>query len=210
MKKIVAISDTHGLHNDIIVPECDILIFAGDFDIMSADDLQSANIWFGRQKATKVIFCAGNHDVYLEKVSKDYIKKIFTNVIYLEDELVEIDGIRIYGSPRTPYFNGWAFMYQRCSLEAKEIWEKIPENLDFLITHGPSYGIRDKNLNSERCGCKVLSKEIMKKKPLRHVFGHIHGEYGCCNDMGIDFFNVSVLNEDYNLVNPVTIIGIEK
>ena len=208
-KKICLFSDTHGLHNDVIIPECDILIFAGDFDIHSLLDIERANKWFGQQNAKHVIFCAGNHDVLLSRVNLISKKCLFSNAIYLENEMIEIEGLKIYGSPYTPFFNNWSFMYQRNSLEAKNIWSKIPENLDFLVTHGPSRGILDRNLQDERCGCSVLSREIYKKRPKRHIHGHIHrfGGKSITQD-NIDFYNVSVLNEDYKIANKPTIIDI--
>lgn len=209
--KVCCFSDTHTKEAWLDVPEADILLIAGDMGIMSLSDAEYVNRWLGTLNASHKIICAGNHDVWNEKVGKDVCKKIFTNAIYLENELCEVNGLRIYGSPHTPFFNGWAFSYQRRSLEAKTIWEKIPYELDFLVTHGPSWGILDRNLNDERCGCSTLLREIMKKKPRRHVFGHIH-RYGnqCINQEGIDFFNVSVLNEQYQLVHKPTIIEVEK
>jgi len=208
-KKICLFSDTHGLHNDVIIPECDILIFAGDFDIHSLSDLENANAWFGKQKAKHKIFLAGNHDTYLEKIPTFSIEDIFNNVIYLEDSSVNICGLTIYGSPYSPEFGNWSFSYKRCSLEAKNIWSKIPENLDILVTHGPSYGVLDRNLYDESCGCEVLSREIMQKKPKNHIYGHLHLFGGqSITQCNINFYNVSVLDEDYKLVNSPTILEI--
>ena len=32
----------------------------------------------------------------------------------------------------------------------------VPENTDILITHGPPFGVLDKNYNQVHCGCKAL------------------------------------------------------
>lgn len=207
--KICIISDTHGKDSWLDLPKCDILIHCGDFYITSLAELEYANRWFGRQKANYKILVAGNHDTYLEHIGKDVAKSLFTNVIYLENELVEIEGLRIYGSPYSPEFNNWSFMYQRCSLEAKNIWQQIPENLDILVTHAPPYGILDRNLSDIRCGCEVLQREILKKKPKLSCFGHIH-RYGgqSTTQENIDFYNCSVLDEEYKLKNKPTIIEI--
>ena len=50
---------------------------------------------------------------------------------------MELYGYKIYGSPYTPEFCGWAFMEEREDL--KLIWEKIPTDTDILITHGPPF-----------------------------------------------------------------------
>jgi hypothetical protein len=62
-----------------------------------------------------------------------------TNCIYLENEFTIVHGYKIYGSPLTPEFCGWAFMYQTDE-EAKKNWEKVPDDVDILVTHGPPYG----------------------------------------------------------------------
>ena len=139
--KFCIISDTHGKEAWLDLPKCDILIHCGDFHITSLAELEYANRWFAQQKAKYSILVAGNHDSYIEHIGKDVAKSLFTNVIYLENELIEIEGLRIYGSPWSPEFNNWSFMYPRCSLDAKKIWKKIPENLDILVTHAPPYGI---------------------------------------------------------------------
>ena len=205
--KICCFSDTHTKEAWLNVPECDILIFAGDFHITSIRELEIANRYFSKLHATHKLFIAGNHDTILEFLSQEEIEKLFPSVIYLKDRLVIINGLRFYGSPYSPEFNNWSFMYQRNSLEAKKIWEKIPENLDFLITHCPPYGVMDRNMNDERCGCSTLLREIDKKQPRRNIFGHIHLFGGqSTTQEGIDFYNVSVLNEEYKLTNKPTVI----
>lgn len=207
--KIIAISDTHTREIWLDIPKCDILLFCGDFNIKSKADLEYANCWFDKQKATTKIFVAGNHDGYLVHLGRKRVKKLFSNVTYLEDEMVEVAGLKIYGSPWSPEFNNWAFMYPRYSLEAEKIWAKIPENLDILATHCPPYGILDRNSVDIRCGCDVLLRAIIDKKPKNHIFGHIHSWGGqSITQKEVNLYNVSVLNEGYNLVNPPTIIEV--
>jgi len=208
--KIVCFADTHHSNHELDLGSGDILIFAGDFGIDSMNDLLYANRWFGQQKFTHKIFVAGNHETYLAQMSISDIKQIFNEVIYLQDELVEIDGIRFYGSPYTPMFNNWAFMLERCSLELKQKWDLIPENLDFLISHGPAYGVRDISQTGEHCGCEVLQRAILQKMPKYHVFGHIHHSYGH-QIIGDDTIalNCSVLDDNYDLKNNPQIIEFE-
>ena len=47
--------------------------------------------------------------------------------------------MRFYGSPWQPEFHGWAFNLKRGE-EIRKVWEKIPDEVDVLITHGPPYG----------------------------------------------------------------------
>jgi len=205
--KIVCFSDTHGSESELDVGSGDILVFCGDFGIGSMDDLLYANRWFGKQNYTHKIFVAGNHDTYLEGMTISDIKLIFDSVTYLQDEMVEIDGIKFYGSPYTPMFNNWAFMLERCSPELKDKWSDIPYNLDFLVTHGPAYNILDRCQNGERVGCEVLQRAIFEKNPKYHLFGHIHHNNGCerldNNTMAI---NCSLLDDSYVLKNNPKII----
>lgn len=207
--KVVAISDTHCKEVWLDLPKGDILIHCGDFHITTFAELEYANRWFGQQDFKHKIYGAGNHDTYIEHIGKDMTKSLFTNVTYLEDEMIEIEGLRIYGSPWSPAFNQWSFMKPRQSLDLKRIWEKIPEKLDILVTHCPPYGILDRNLSDFRCGCEVLAREIINKKPKRHLFGHIH-KYGgqSITQANVDFYNCSVLNEEYKLSNKPTILEI--
>lgn len=68
------------------------------------------------------------------------IKNILTtcpDIIYLEDNSVTIQGVKIWGSPHQPPFHDWAF--NRVEAERIEIFSKIPEDVDVLLTHGPPY-----------------------------------------------------------------------
>ena len=211
MQKLVIISDTHRSEHKVKLPKGDILIHCGDYDIYNMNHLIWLNNWFGSLDFSHIIFIGGNHDFLLDQFPKKEIKKLFTNAIYLENDGVEIDDIKFWGSPYSPEFGNWAFMYPRCSEEAKKIWSQIPENLDFLITHAPPYQILDVNRQGENCGCEVLQREVFKKKPKYNVFGHIHPSTIDNKKIidGITFINVSLLNEDYEMEYPVTEINYE-
>ena len=65
-----------------------------------------------------------------------------------------------------------------------------------LITHGPPFGILDKqNILGEHMGCVQLTKAVLKIQPRLHVFGHIHGGRGReAGPNGTCFVNCAVLN----------------
>lgn len=58
------------------------------------------------------------------------------SITYLQGSAVEIEGLKIYGSPWQPEFQGWAFNLPR-GPRLREKWRLIPEGLDILVTHGP-------------------------------------------------------------------------
>lgn len=88
--------------------------------------------------------------------------------------MIEIYGLKIYGSPWQPEFLGWAFNIPR-GVECLKKWEQIPDNVDILITHTPPLGHGDLACSGIRTGCVELLTSIQERiKPKYHVFGHIH------------------------------------
>ena len=94
--KIICISDTHGQHENLIVPNGDLLIHAGDITSTGdKEDLIKFNNWLGNLPHKYKIVIAGNHDFYYE-IHPEETKKIFSNAIYLNDSGVSIEGL-IFG-----------------------------------------------------------------------------------------------------------------
>jgi Icc-related predicted phosphoesterase len=214
--KIVAISDTHGKHQNLVLPEGDILIHAGDVSSMGKEsEIKDFFNWFSKTDFTYKILIAGNHDFYFEKIShntKALEELIPANVIYLNDSGVEIENLkgttfRIWGSPIQPWFYNWAFNRYRGE-DIKRHWDKIPQNIDILITHGPAYGILDKTTRNENVGCEDLLEKIKEVKPKFHICGHIHEAYGGIKQSDTEFINASVLDENYNLRNQPVVFEI--
>lgn len=171
---VCIISDTHRTHEDLTIPEVDLLIHCGDYTgINSLEELHGLNDWFGKQPTKKVLFVPGNHDEIFENNEK-YARSFMTNATVLIDEFVEVDGLKIYGIPWVPTFFDWSFM--KPDLNLQKHWNKIPPGLDILITHGPPYSILDKNSQGQMCGSQTLYMHIakMEKAPKVHCFGHIH------------------------------------
>jgi len=199
--KICAISDTHSKHDKIIIPECDILIHAGDFTYFSrGGDQEIINFfnWFYQQPAKHKIFIAGNHEVLFESKEKFFKELMPPGVIYLNDSMAEIEGLKIWGSPITPYFHGWAYNRQRGSA-IKKHWDLIPENIDILVTHGPAYGYFDE-VGQDHQGCEELLFALQRVRPKAHLFGHFHRQ-GKSVVNGISFYNCAMVNNKYEIIN---------
>ena len=148
--RLVVISDTHGLHNQIQrLPDGDVLVHAGDVMNSGLDskEILSFNKWLGEQNFRHRVVCCGNHDRYFQAAPK-IARSLLTNATYLENAAIVIDGVSFWGSPYTPEFLNWAFMYPR-GLAAKKYWDQIPRGLDVLITHGPPFGILDQTAPGE-------------------------------------------------------------
>jgi Icc-related predicted phosphoesterase len=202
--RLVVVSDTHGLHNRIeSLPAGDILVHAGDFMNSGYDteDILSFDRWLGEQSFKHRVVCAGNHDRYFQN-SPQQARSLLTNALYLENAGVTIGNVSFWGSPYTPEFLNWAFMYPRGSA-AKRYWDQIPYNLDVLITHGPPFGILDQTAPGDaHLGCEELLKAVEEKKPKLHLFGHIHGGAGTFENEVSRFVNAAYLNERYKLLEP--------
>ena len=175
--KLVAISDTHNLHHSFgKLPQGDVIIHAGDFTTWGkTGEVRQFRNWFASLPYAHKICIAGNHDRCMEHMF--FLKDDFKNagITYLQDSSVEINGIRFYGSPRTPEFCDFAFMYER----GQAHWEGIPDNTNILITHGPPQGILDLCPDGRNVGCVELLERTHELADLKyHIFGHIHEAYG--------------------------------
>jgi hypothetical protein len=145
--------------------------------------------------------CAGNHDRYFQN-APEIARELLTSAIYLENSGTTINGVSLWGSPYTPEFLHWAFMYPR-GAAADRYWDQIPTGLDVLITHGPPAGILDQTVAGEaHLGCEELLQAVAQKKPRVHVFGHIHGGAGTFQNEATYFVNAAYLNEQYRPLDP--------
>lgn len=233
--KIVCISDTHNKHKQIDCGEGDILIHAGDATGRGqSGEIEPFLKWFGSQKFNFKILIAGNHDWGFEREPERYEEMCAKyGIYYLNDSGMEVqcpltkETIKIWGSPVQPEFCNWAFnrrVSENLDVDIyhysgkiypwiKPHWDKIPNDTDILITHGPPLGVRDGVQNAfhgkdkvTHVGCPHLMKAIKRVKPKLHVFGHIHEEHGVTHEYGTMFVNAAQLNDRYNVTyKPVEI-----
>lgn len=213
--RIVCISDTHNCNEQVAVPDGDLLIHSGDATITGTlHEIKLFNRWFASLPHPVKIFVAGNHDTLFEQRPDEAQALLDIGVIYLQDSAIELEGLKIYGSPWQPRFYDWAFNLMR-GAELAEKWKLIPDEVDVLITHGPPNGILDlvpRQGWNEKTGCEELRKrveEIAEFGRLKlHVFGHIHCGYGVHEELGVKFVNASICDEDYRPSNKPIIVDI--
>jgi Icc-related predicted phosphoesterase len=177
-----------------ILPDADIAIVAGDLAV--AKGLRSA-LELLAERYPHVIYVAGNHDYYhssLEEVECLRRTLGLENVHWLEDEVVEVAGVRFVGC--TLWF-GRHRAELECGISDFEViadirrWviRKNAQSLEFLrgsvtpdsvvVTHHlpslrsivPRY--RDSALN---CffACPQAEEIILKKSPRLWIHGHTH------------------------------------
>lgn len=207
--KLTLLSDTHNCHHNLKIPGGDIIIHSGDISNRGFDiEIENFCEWYKDLNYEYKIFIAGNHDFYFQD-NPDKSKKILQkyNIIYLEDDFIYVgeypNFIKIYGTPYQPTYYNWAFNLPRHGLELKEKWDNIPNDVDILITHTPPFGILDK-INNLNVGCELLKDKIIDINPKIHVFGHIH-KNGYYYNKKTHFFNASIINENFEQMNPINI-----
>ncbi len=217
--KITLISDTHNKHKQITstLPGGDLIIHAGDLSSMGyKHEIQQFLKWYNSlDNYTNKVFIAGNHDFGFQDRPDEckMLLGVYDSVTYLEDnmELIGDDyqtAVKIYGSPWQPEFYNWAFNLPRMGEQLQQKWNDIPTDVDILITHGPAWGHLDtvKFNPGVNLGCELLAERIKVVKPKIHVCGHIHTGYGYKFDGDTHYFNVAVLDEQYNFTQkPITI-----
>lgn len=211
----------------------DLLIVAGDLTAHDTLEEHSDVLnWIHKQHYRKKVLVAGNHDNFLQKHPNFYSR---TTINYLCDsgteftyyDPLEKDGpsdvkrttYKIWGSPWTAQFPGinpkcCAFTENvGCDTDfwLEEHWQKIPDDIDILVTHGPPYGILDQTKDGILAGSPFLLYRCTEIKPLIHCFGHIHENGGketlISWKNGTRFINCSHVNEKYEPVNkPVRVI----
>ena len=142
--RLVCISDLHNIDQFYEVPDGDILIAAGDIcGVGNRTELKAFDDFLGNQSHSAKIVVAGNHDWPFAFCTPAEAKELLKNAIYLEDNGIELFGLKFWGSPWQPWFFNWAFNLPR-GPKLAEVWAKIPSDIDVLITHSPPFGILDK------------------------------------------------------------------
>ncbi|NBU98255.1 MAG: metallophosphoesterase, partial [Spirochaetia bacterium] len=202
---------THNQHKNINVPDGDFIIHCGDVSSGGyKSEIKSFVDWFSNLPHRNKIMIPGNHDFLFEEyydVAKNMVDS--RGIVCLIDSGIEIEGIKFWGSPITPYFNNWAFNRFRGS-SIEQHWNKIPEGIDVLLTHGPPAHLQNylsMTLEGEDVGCEDLYTAIQRIKPKINAFGHIHEGYGTSNENGVIYINCSILNRRYKIHNkPVEVL----
>lgn len=207
--KIIHISDTHSQY-PIITEYADILIHTGDFSIGGhPGEYDVFNNWLNDLKIPHKIVILGNHDLDYFKDDGTIGKKLLTNAQVLNTELVVIENIKIFGV-QWHIFNTWNFMSQSdYQNNHNGGWNKIPDNMDIVLTHQPPHGILDDD--THHWGSYDTLMAIKKTKPAYHLFGHIHQAFGN-REVNIDgkiikFYNSALQDEfSHGLVNTRQVI----
>jgi predicted phosphohydrolase len=189
--RIVAVADTHLFHGELVVPDGDVFVHAGDMcrggDL--AELAEAARFLASLPHRVKIVV-AGNHDWAFADEPTAAREALGPDVVYLQDEGAVLEGVRFWGSPWQPEYNGWAFNLPRGEALAAK-WARIPEGIDVLVTHGPPLGKGDGSSVGGRNGCADLLARVVAIRPRLHLFGHIHEDGGAWTEGPTTFVNVT-------------------
>jgi len=207
--RLVALSDTHGLHRRVTIPDGDVLVFAGDAtrkgDLAELADFDD---WLSSLPHSRKIIIAGNRDFCFESHRTEALQ-ILRHAEYIQDETILIEGQRLYGSPWQPTFLNMAFNLERGeALRAN--WALIPPDTDILVTHTPPFGCGDLTNAGARVGDRDLTEAIARVRPKIHVFGHIHEGYGKYPTEETLHINASIVDDTFQPVHAPWVLDIGK
>lgn len=205
--RLAATSDLHGHLPE--VPACDLLLIAGDIAPVSRHDVkfqarwldETFRRWLEAVPARHVVGIAGNHDFVFERAPDAVAQDLPWT--YLQDEAACVEGLRLWGSPWTPWFYDWAFNAPRHDSEEAFLTERyaaVPDETDLLLVHGPPRGYGDLTARRERVGSDALLRLVDRVEPALAVFGHIHEARGSWTRGSSILANVSAVDLHYRPV----------
>jgi Icc-related predicted phosphoesterase len=199
--KILCLSDLHG-HLPQIPAAAEVIVLAGDY--MPGQDHQEEWVRFTLRpwlsevsQRTVVVAVAGNHDAVFQR---NIELAISLNWKYLQDAGFEYEGARFWGTPWTLQDFPMAFAADAAALKAAA--NKIPVGTDVLISHGPPFGVGDKNAEGLHIGSRELSVRIEAIRPRLVVCGHVHEAYGIYSLGSSTVVNASVVDVRRRMANP--------
>lgn len=184
--KAVAFSDTHTLFPK--VPAAKYMFYAGDFESGYNTPEESRAIavlflnWYRKQQGQFKFLVPGNHDFHFWNDPEDFRKICKENNIFLLDnETVEADGLRVFGSP---------YFYTCRANSNLRLDFPDPDSFDVLLTHVPPKGILDfAQGKMENIGSQPLRDYVQERKPKLHFFGHCHEGF---SSLTSPFYNVAL------------------
>lgn len=190
MKKlvIVAVSDTHNSHRELVVPPGDVLIHSGD----ATDDGTEAELadffdWLGSLPHRDKVFVPGNHDGLFATDTAKAMALVPAGVTVLigAEAVLDGSGLVVCGGPWMPWnpslsgTNAAAFALGPSARE--EAWGRLHGYVDILVSHVPPLSV------AGAAGDDLVDQAIWRASPRLAVCGHVHrarGRYEVENSEG--------------------------
>lgn len=221
MLRITCCSDYHG-HLPLNLKGGDILIIGGDICVSGNEFVQENWVNFKltkwcREQAKKykhIVAVWGNHDYVGEHPYLLNMGDFPKNFHLLNNTTVEVEGLKVWGTPYCLPYGSWPFMLPEEKL--KDVFALCPNDADVIISHGPPFMYRDgaarhwkasdddtKWPDPEHVGSKELTRRIKEINPRLVVCGHIHEAFGAVTmPNGTVVVNASRMTLGYQPNNP--------
>jgi len=211
--KIVCLSDTHGSHGNLRLNRwlknnpAEIFLFAGDYQYNSYDNGEDFIEWLSNLPYKHKVIVPGNHDGNFDIIREKC--KNYDNIHFIIHNSIKIEGIKFFCSAYSRTFGDWWFMESEDVLEY--LYEKIPEDINVLITHTPPFGVLDQTVHGILAGSTSLNHRINKLPNIKYnIFGHIHENFGEIKIEKVKYINCSIVDEKYYPKNLPVIFEYDK
>jgi uncharacterized protein len=228
--RLLATSDTHfnfdaASLNERFTPDADQYDgqwFPSDIDVfIHAGDLMyggTESEWNGRVDslasvdAKLKLYIPGNHDMFVQYYTgaangdlrqRANVRMLGTHVDHYTYDLP--NKMRVLGLPFVTDLPGWAFnrTEEELYILAQMLAERI-RRADIVVSHSPPKGI----LDGSHWGVQAWNYLQNIFKPEIWICGHIHENYGVYCKNGTTFYNVSMLDRQYQYANRPVLLEI--
>ncbi|CAE7730042.1 unnamed protein product [Symbiodinium pilosum] len=161
--RLVCISDTHGKHRELMLPDGDVLIHAGDFTQYGREEhAQDFNSWIADQQHRVKLVILGNHESNADWAKR--AEEVLSSAAVLRQSSFDL---KVPGSETPLRFFGTDFFWP-CQGE-NPYFGQIPAGTDVVLAHGPAKGCADGDK-----GCSALLQAVRRIQPTLVISGHIH------------------------------------
>jgi hypothetical protein len=182
--KFAVVSDTLGILPEI-KGKYDFFVHCGNFCPVASGDHSSIQSqidwlhnhfrpWLDSIDANHKIIIPGHSDIAVSYLEPNF--EFHIDAVYLRDQAATLNGLVVYGMPWIPYtlrshaLSKSSFTARNSAMYEAAI-ERIPDNVNMLITRIPPQGILDR-FREKNIGDKSLLEKIENFSQLRmHFFG---------------------------------------
>lgn len=193
--RLAHVSDTHGLDlaTHFPLPDgVDVVVHSGDLmpnrtrghreveetyqEHWCVENADAIAAWLGGRQ---LLYVPGNHDYWDPVVTWAPLGIDIVQPGGTEATCWRRDGLCFAGFQWVKFFTG-EWNYEASEEAIAYGLESLPADVDVLITHGPPFGVRDRNEDGVRCGSMSLRKHLRtRERPVKLLlFGHIHPARG--------------------------------
>lgn len=184
--RIWHISDTHGLHDDLKIPnlnQIDVIVHSGDATNSKDTSINLIQLFdfidwaepLAKQKP--FIYIPGNHDTIIEQGSGYLLKQAGISLFQNEKCTYSFEGksYKIGTWSYTRKYGDWAYNVENEKLATAFNFLK---DCDIVISHSPPYGFLDlipHNGGLLQIGCPYLTDLVANAPKVKYILcGHVH------------------------------------